>query len=56
MTIETKLEELRIRWKHEPQNRSTIEAQVKVLKIGEKYPKFISVENPFIKNIQDALM
>lgn len=55
MSIQDKLQELRIRWKNEPQNRSIIEEQVKILKLGERFPKYTKPEDPFISNVKKAL-
>ena len=56
MTIENKLAELRERWRREPENRSTIEKQVKVLKLGSKYPEYIPVkEDKFVSSVKEAL-
>jgi len=46
MNIEDKLKQLRIQWKNEPQNRWKIEQQVKVLKLGSRYPEKIVVKKP----------
>ena len=56
MTIQTKLQQLREQWKQNPESRSTIELQVKVLQLGKKYPKFTSVEKPFINDVKKALI
>lgn len=57
MTIESKLQQLRVRWKNEPQNRWNIEQQVKVLKLGEKYPKHIpSEDEKLVNDVKDALI
>lgn len=55
MSIQDKLQQLRIEWKQNPQRRSIIEEQVKILKLGEKYPKFVAVENTFSNNVRKAL-
>ena len=39
MSLEKKLEQLRIEWREQPENRAKIELQVKVLKLGQRYPK-----------------
>lgn len=56
-TIEQKLQQLRERWRKEPQNRWNIEQQVKVLKLGEKYPKYIpSEDETLVDDVKDALV
>lgn len=58
MSIEDKLAELREQWRTQPQNRSKIEMQARVLQIGQKYPKFVSVDDPFkrfVNNVKEAL-
>lgn len=52
MTIEDKLQQLRIECKNHPERRKTIEAQVLVLKIGKDYKKPADFEQAVI----DALM
>jgi hypothetical protein len=55
MSIEQKLAELREQWRNEPKNRSIIEEQVKVLKVGQKFPLKVEVEDPFVNNVKEAL-
>ncbi len=55
MSIEQKLIELREQWKNEPQNRSKIEMQVKVLKLGQNFPLIVEEDNPFINSVRKAL-
>jgi len=56
MTIDQKLKELRIKWKNEPENRATIEKQVKVLKIGQNFPdRHIYVEDMASDEIMECL-
>lgn len=56
-TIENKLQELRERWRKEPSNRWNIEQQVKMLKLGTKYPKYIPSEDErLVDDVKDALI
>lgn len=57
MSIDQKLEELREQWRKEPQNRSKIMMQVKVLKIGKNAPICIDENklDSFVNNVKEAL-
>lgn len=55
MSIEDKLAELREQWRTQPQNRSKIEMQVKVLQIGKNYPELVVIDDPFVSNVRKAL-
>ena len=55
MSIEDKLQQLRTEWKQNPLRRSIIEEQVKVLKLGQKYPLKIEIDDPFVNNVKEAL-
>jgi len=58
--IEAKLDEYRNLWLNEPQNRATIETQVKILKMAEKAPMIITQDtfkpsNEFTSTVKEAL-
>ena len=55
MTIETKLQQLRIEWKNNPERRKTIEDQVFALKIGQKFPEYTPIEDPFTSMVKKTL-
>jgi len=54
--IETKLQQLRVQWTKYPSRRSAIELQVKMLKLGSKYPEYVKADEPFINKVRKALV